>query len=59
MGAVRIYIDRNDWWVGIYRGPHHWYFCPLPCVVIRVLNKRARANLADAEAGWPNGVLHG
>jgi hypothetical protein len=32
---VRVYIDKNDWWVGVYRGPHHWYVCPLPCLVIR------------------------
>jgi hypothetical protein len=32
---VRVYIDKNDWWVGAYSGPHHWYVCPLPCLVIR------------------------
>jgi hypothetical protein len=32
---VKVYIDRNDWWVGVYRGPDHWYVCPLPCVVLR------------------------
>lgn len=33
--AAKVYIDRNDWWIGAYRGPHHWYLCLLPCVVIR------------------------
>jgi hypothetical protein len=33
--SVKIYLDRNDWWIGAYRGPNHWYICPLPCVVIR------------------------
>ena len=33
---MKIYIDRDDWWVGLYRGPHHLYICLLPCVVIRI-----------------------
>ena len=33
---MRVYFDFNDWWVGVYRGPHHWYICPLPCVVFRI-----------------------
>ena len=32
---MTVYFDRNDWWVGVYRGPHHWYVCPLPCIVFR------------------------
>jgi hypothetical protein len=32
---MRVYLDFNDWWVGVYRGPNHWYLCPLPCVVVR------------------------
>lgn len=36
---MTIYIDRNDWWVGAYRGPNHWYVCPIPCVVIRFPRK--------------------
>jgi hypothetical protein len=32
---VKVYIDTADWWIGLYRGPHHYYLCPLPCVVIR------------------------
>lgn len=32
---MKVYIDKNDWWVGIYRGPNHWYVCPLPCIVFR------------------------
>lgn len=31
----RVYFDFNDWWIGAYRGPNHWYVCLLPCVVIR------------------------
>lgn len=33
--AMVIYLDFRDWWIGAYRGPNHWYICPLPCVVIR------------------------
>ena len=33
---VKVYIDTNDWWIGVYRGPNHWYICPLPCIVIRL-----------------------
>jgi hypothetical protein len=32
---VKVYLDVNDWWVGIYRGPVYWYLCPFPCIVIR------------------------
>ena len=32
---MRIYIDRADWWIGVYLGPNHVYVCPLPCVVFR------------------------
>jgi hypothetical protein len=32
---IKIYIDTNDLWVGVCRGPNHWYLCPLPTVVIR------------------------
>lgn len=39
---MKIYIDWNDWWVGLYRGPHHRYICPLPCVVIRIPRKKER-----------------
>jgi|1186.fasta_scaffold61574_4 hypothetical protein len=35
MRGLRVYVDRNDWWVGYYRGPGHHYVCPLPTVVIR------------------------
>jgi hypothetical protein len=38
---MKIYIDRNDWWIGAYRGPHHWYVCPLPTVVIRWTRRAA------------------
>lgn len=32
---MKIYIDKNDWWVGYYRGENSHYVCLLPCVVIR------------------------
>jgi hypothetical protein len=38
---VKVYIDVNDWWAGVYRGPNHWYLCPLPCVVIRWARRQA------------------
>lgn len=33
--AVKVYIDRRDWWIGYYRGDTHHYVCPLPTLVIR------------------------
>ncbi len=35
MGRLSVYLDRRDWWVGLYVGPNHLYLCPLPTVVIR------------------------
>lgn len=35
VGPLTLYVDTNDWWVGAYRGPNHWYACPLPTLVIR------------------------
>jgi hypothetical protein len=32
---MKIYIDTDDRWVGVYKGSHHWYLCLLPTVVIR------------------------
>lgn len=32
---MKIYLDRNDWWIGYYRGDTHHYVCILPTVVIR------------------------
>ena len=32
---VKIYVDLNDWWVGVYRGPNHYYACLIPTLVIR------------------------
>ena len=26
---IKVYQDRNDWWIGYYRGPNHHYVCPL------------------------------
>lgn len=36
---MRIYVDRDDRWIGVYKGPNHWYICPIPCVVIRLKRK--------------------
>lgn len=33
--SLAAYFDFRDWWVGYYRGPHHHYVCPLPCLVVR------------------------
>ena len=32
---VTLYRDRNDWWIGYYRGDQHHYVCLVPTVVIR------------------------
>ena len=40
---MKIYIDFSDWWIGVYRGPNHWYACPLPCLVIRWNRRRKPA----------------
>lgn len=39
---LSLYIDVNDWWVGVYRGPNHWYMCLLPMIVIRWKRFRKR-----------------
>lgn len=33
--SVKVYVDLNDWWVGVYRGPDHYYLCLIPTLVIR------------------------
>jgi len=38
---VKVYIDWDDWWIGVYRGPRHVYICPVPCVVIRIDRRRS------------------
>lgn len=38
---MSVYIDTNDWWIGAYRGPNHWYICVVPCVVIRWSRREA------------------
>ena len=30
-----VYLDKNDWWIGYYRGDRCHYVCLIPCVVIR------------------------
>ena len=34
-GALEVYPEWRDLWVGIYVGPDAIYVCPLPCVVFR------------------------
>lgn len=41
---IRVYQDRDDWWVGYYRGPNHHYVCPLPTLVIRWPRRTHPAN---------------
>jgi hypothetical protein len=36
-----IYIDRDDWWIGYYRGPNNHYVCLLPTIVVRWRRGRA------------------
>jgi hypothetical protein len=36
---VRVYIDGRDWWVGLYIGPNHLYFCVLT-LVLRIRRRR-------------------
>jgi hypothetical protein len=34
-GRWKVYVDMNDWWIGLYIGPNHLYFCVIPTIVIR------------------------
>lgn len=43
MSGVKMYLDRNDWWVGYYRGDTHHHVCPLPTLVIRWARFRSLA----------------
>lgn len=36
---VRVYIDTADWWVGLYIGPNHLYFCVFT-LVLRVKRRQ-------------------
>lgn len=38
--VARAYRDRNDWWIGYYRGDEHHYVCPLPTIVLRFPRRR-------------------
>lgn len=33
--AIDVYRDRNDWWIGYYRGSHYHFVCPIPTLVIK------------------------
>ena len=37
---IRGYIDLRDWWIGLYIGDDHLYFCCLT-LVLRVRRKPA------------------
>jgi hypothetical protein len=34
-GAVTIYLEPRDIWVGAFVSIHSVYVCPLPCLVIK------------------------
>lgn len=36
---VSVYIDTRDWWVGLYIGPNHLYFCVFT-LVLRVRRRQ-------------------
>lgn len=36
---VSVYIDTADWWVGLYIGPNHLYFCVFT-LVLRVKRRQ-------------------
>jgi hypothetical protein len=58
VARVRVYIDTADWWIGLYRGPNHYYLCLLPCVVIRWERYRvSRLDIALA-AALERGIKH-
>ena len=42
MKRIRVYLDLNDWWIGVYRGADTWYICILPCLVIAILRDPRR-----------------
>lgn len=47
---MRVYLDSRDWRVGYYRGTDHHYFCPLPCLVIRI-SRRTTPGRQACETG--------
>lgn len=51
---VAVYRDRNDWWVGYYRGETHHYVCPLPTLVVR-WKRRVDVSYRD----WTKVVIDG
>lgn len=46
---VRVYADWAGWWIWLYRGPHHLYACPVPCLVIRI-SRRGSSGRPEQEA---------
>jgi predicted transcriptional regulator len=49
---IKVYLDPNDIWVGVYRGESHWYVLPLPFWVIRIprrCGRRGNATVAMAK----------
>jgi hypothetical protein len=33
VNRVSVYFDFADWWIGLYIGPNHLYFCVLTLVL--------------------------
>lgn len=31
--TMKVYFDFRDWWIGLYIGPNHLYFCILTLVL--------------------------
>lgn len=44
---MKVYIDKNDHWVGHYLGPNHHYVCLLPMIVIRWQRKAYRNSVTQ------------
>lgn len=41
---LRIYVDRRDWWIGMYIARDAIYVCLAPCVVIRYWRTQHRGS---------------
>lgn len=48
-------LNRNDMWVGLYRGEHYDFVCLVPCVAIRVRRNKEprRARRRVRKMLWP------
>jgi len=45
--VISLYRDKDDWWVGYYRGKTHHYVCLLPTLVIRWDNKKGQQKILN------------